>query len=213
MTRSHLDDLSHGDLLAKQSDVTVGGDAVPPGTEYFGFALYIGSAVSFLCYLLWAYLPRPVLHWINVYYYPSRWWALAIPAYIGVTVGYIYVALACYNTEVLTKKQGDLNTVTDGMAKIVPARRGDEFSRRNSRIEERFSRRNSRIDEVNRNSAPVTPTLSRSTSPYTSPNSTTNLLSFPPPPSSNLSLNHYLFNPSDGVWDLPLSEVCAVLYN
>lgn len=260
-TSSSLDELNHGDLLAKQSDVTVGGDAVPPSTEYFGFALYVGSAGAFLLYSLWAYLPRAVLHWLNIYYYPSRWWALVIPAYITVTMGYIYVALAAYNTEVLTRGADDLNTVTDSMAKIVPSRLGHRrgtgtggwseslyATRRNSRIEEVVTTPNTAEDvkpvqnsssldtsvpaptlRLNRpparprSSAPATPTtLSASASPFSSPfSSTVNLNSLssssakPPLPStqSNLTLNYYLFHPSDGVWDLPLSEVCAVLYN
>jgi len=61
---------------------------------------------------------------------------------------YIYVALASYNTEVLTRPLSSLETITDLSAKIVTGKQADR----------------------------------------------------------------YLFNHSDGVWDLPISEVCRVLY-
>lgn len=112
-------DVSSGDRLAKESDVTVGGDAVPPETEYFGFALYVGSLFAFILYIVWATLPRSALYALHIYYYPSRWWALAIPCYIAVTMIYIYVALASYNTEVLTKPVSQLCVVTDSQAKVI----------------------------------------------------------------------------------------------
>lgn len=251
---SSLDDLSHGDLLAKQSDVTVGGDAVPPETEYFGFALYVGSFVAFAVCLAWAYLPRWVLQrWLSVYYYPSRWWALAVPAELAVGMLYIYVALAAYNVEVLTRGVGDLNNVTDRVARVVPGRGAPvrvaaplhapapapapalplaaqaEEVRRHSTIEEgdddqalsdgqqpfpTIPNRSSKY----KSSAPATPTtLSASGSPFSSPVSSSthlpSLSSFTTASQQKYSLDYYLFNPSDGVLDLPLSEVCNILYS
>lgn len=160
--------LSSGDdRLAKESDVTVGGDAVPPSTEYFGFALYVGSLFTLLIYILWAFLPRSILYsTFHIYYIPSKWWALAIPCYLFVLILYIYVALACFNTEILTKKATDLCTVTDKHARIVKC--SQETTNGGKRTQE----------------------------------------------SINYSTyqQKYLFNPSDGVWDLPLSEVNKLLY-
>lgn len=141
-------DVHTGDRLAKQSDATVGGVAVPPETEYFGFALYVGSRIVLAMYILWAFAPRNWLHALNIYYYPSRWWALAVPSFVLVLIIYIYVALASYNVEFLTKPLDSLEMISDTHAKVVP----DEM-----------------VDEL-------------------------------------------LYAPSDGVWDLPISEVSKVLY-
>jgi phosphatidylinositol glycan class P protein len=141
-------DVKAGDRLAKESDVTVGGGAVPPETEYFGFALYVGSTFVVLIYINWAFLPRSWLQAINVYYYPSRWWALACPSFLVMTLVYMYVALASYNTEVLTPTLSSLECITDLHAKVVPQE----------------------------------------------------------------DIQLYLYAASDGVWDLPLGEVCEVLY-
>ncbi|KAK9363287.1 PIG-P-domain-containing protein [Lipomyces starkeyi] len=111
-------DIPEGDKLAKESDVTVGGDAVPPEREYFGFALYVSSTFAFIVYILWAFLPQSVLHSLKIYYYPSRWWALAVPSFIVMLVVYIYVALMSYNVEVLTPELNQLCTITDEYAVI-----------------------------------------------------------------------------------------------
>ncbi|KAI9827382.1 MAG: hypothetical protein M1826_006307 [Phylliscum demangeonii] len=90
-----------------------------PTYEYYGFVLYLTSSGAFLIYLLWAYLPAPFLHRLGIYYYPNRWWALAIPAYLVMLVVYIYVALAAYNTGYLTLPLRDVECLVDGAAKIA----------------------------------------------------------------------------------------------
>ncbi|KAM0504130.1 hypothetical protein ACHAP8_002535 [Fusarium lateritium] len=90
-----------------------------PTYEYYGFVLYLFSSLTFLIYLLWGYLPSPFLHALGIEYYPNRWWALAIPAFIVMTVVYIYVALAAYNTEMLTVPLSSVETVVDGAGKLA----------------------------------------------------------------------------------------------
>ncbi|KAI0141558.1 PIG-P-domain-containing protein [Xylariaceae sp. FL1272] len=90
-----------------------------PTYEYYGFVLYLFSSLTFLVYLLWAYLPAPFLHALGIYYYPNRWWALAIPSFITMLLVYIYVALALLNTEVLTLPMTSIETIVDEAAKIA----------------------------------------------------------------------------------------------
>ncbi|KAI1821585.1 PIG-P-domain-containing protein [Xylaria intraflava] len=90
-----------------------------PTYEYYGFVVYLFSSFTFLIYLLWAYLPSPFLHALGIYYYPNRWWALAIPSFISMSLVYIYVALALYNTEVLTLPLTSIETIVDEAAKMA----------------------------------------------------------------------------------------------
>ncbi|KAA8629667.1 hypothetical protein SMACR_05806 [Sordaria macrospora] len=90
-----------------------------PTYEYYGFVLYLFSSLSFLIYLLWAYLPSPFLHALGIYYYPNRWWSLAIPSFLTMTLVYIYVALAAYNTEYLTLPLGSIETIVDEAAMMA----------------------------------------------------------------------------------------------
>ena len=90
-----------------------------PTYEYYGFVLYLFSSVTFLIYLLWSFLPSPFLHALGIYYYPDRWWSLAIPSFLVMTLVYIYVALAAYNTEILTLPLGSVETIVDDAAMVA----------------------------------------------------------------------------------------------
>ncbi|KAH7155465.1 PIG-P-like protein, partial [Dactylonectria estremocensis] len=90
-----------------------------PTYEYYGFVLYLFSNLTFLVYLLWGYLPSPFLRALGINYYPNRWWALATPAFIVMTVFYIYVALAAYNTEILTLPLASVETIVDGAGHLA----------------------------------------------------------------------------------------------
>ncbi|OAA44514.1 subunit P of phosphatidylinositol N-acetylglucosaminyltransferase [Beauveria brongniartii RCEF 3172] len=111
-----------------------------PTYEYYGFVLYLLSGLAFLAYLLWSYLPSPFLHGLGIYYYPDRWWALATPAYLVMTLVYIYVALASYNLEMLTLPLRRVETIVDdaGQLAVVDAEgklRGSNSSRNRQSIE------------------------------------------------------------------------------
>ncbi|KAF2114980.1 PIG-P-domain-containing protein [Lophiotrema nucula] len=90
-----------------------------PTYEYYGFALYLASSAAFLMYILWAYVPSSILHQMGIHYYPNRWWALAVPAWLVVTVLYIYVALASYNTQYLTLPLSSCENLVDECAQVA----------------------------------------------------------------------------------------------
>ncbi|KDO30751.1 hypothetical protein SPRG_04652 [Saprolegnia parasitica CBS 223.65] len=69
--------------------------------EIYGFAGWIASIVVFACYLLWAYLPDSVLNQYGISYYPSRYWAVALPAMLCMSIFMvliIYVAINLLST-------------------------------------------------------------------------------------------------------------------
>ncbi|KAF2653731.1 PIG-P-domain-containing protein [Lophiostoma macrostomum CBS 122681] len=90
-----------------------------PTYEYYGFALYLASSAAFFMYLLWAYVPSPMLHQMGIHYYPNRWWALAVPAWLVVLVLYIYVALASYNTRYMTLPLSSCENLVDECAQVA----------------------------------------------------------------------------------------------
>ncbi|KAF2666443.1 PIG-P-domain-containing protein [Microthyrium microscopicum] len=94
-------------------------DPKVPTYEYYGFALYLASSAAFLMYVLWAYLPSPFLHQLGIYYYPNRWWALAVPAWLVILVLYIYVALASYNTGYMTLPMQSIENLVDDAAQMA----------------------------------------------------------------------------------------------
>ena len=90
-----------------------------PTYEYYGFTLYLTSSLAFIVYLLWAFLPSPFLHQLGIYYYPNRWWALAIPAWTVMLIVYIYVALASYNVGYLTLPLQSVECLVDEAANVA----------------------------------------------------------------------------------------------
>ncbi|GMN39112.1 hypothetical protein TIFTF001_008334 [Ficus carica] len=63
-------------------------------------------------FLIWAYVPESWLHSVGIFYYPSRYWALAVPTYAMVTIvlalGF-YIGLNFMSTPPPTS----LNTIFD----------------------------------------------------------------------------------------------------
>ena len=90
-----------------------------PTYEYYGFAVYVGSWVGFMLYVLWSYTPSPILHQMGLRYYPNRWWSLAIPSMLVMTIIYIYVALLSYNVEYLTLPMQSVECMVDEAAQIA----------------------------------------------------------------------------------------------
>lgn len=90
-----------------------------PTYEYYGFTLYLTSSLAFIVYLLWSFLPSPFLEQLGIYYYPDRWWALAIPAWTVMFILYIYVALASYNTGYLTLPMNSVECMVDEAANVA----------------------------------------------------------------------------------------------
>lgn len=90
-----------------------------PTYEYYGFAVYLGSSAAFLVYTLWAYLPAPLLHQLGIWWYPDRWWALAVPCWLVALVVYIYIALASYNTRYLTLPLASCENLVDETAQVA----------------------------------------------------------------------------------------------
>ncbi|KAA8896790.1 PIG-P-domain-containing protein [Sphaerosporella brunnea] len=96
-----------------------------PTYEYYGFTLYVIANAAFILYIVWAFLPSGALEAVGVSYYPSRWWALVIPSYLVVAVCYVFAALAGYNTGVLTRPLGALESVVDVGGMVAAYTEGD----------------------------------------------------------------------------------------
>ena len=70
---------------------------VQMNTGIYGFVAWIGTHLCYAVFLLWAYLPEHVLHDLGVTYYPSKYWAVAVPCHVLVSVAAVYVGYWFYN--------------------------------------------------------------------------------------------------------------------
>lgn len=106
------------DELARESDVTVSTN-ITPQAEYKGFASYVISCIFLFIWICWSFLPDRILNNLGVYYYPNRWWALAIPSYVIVLMMYMYIAIALYDIEILTLPLNDNRNIVDDSGIII----------------------------------------------------------------------------------------------
>ena len=67
----------------------------------YSFVGWITSFGVYICFLCWAYLPEEYLLSLGITYYPSRYYAIALPAYfiVLITLSFtFYVGLNMMNT-------------------------------------------------------------------------------------------------------------------
>ncbi|KAG4381189.1 hypothetical protein GLYMA_15G092700v4 [Glycine max] len=88
------------------------GDHGPKPSEVYGFVGSITTVVATVIFLVWAYVPESWLQSVGISYYPSRYWALAVPTYVMVTIVLMlgfYIGL----NFISTPSPASLNTVFD----------------------------------------------------------------------------------------------------
>ena len=178
-----------------------------PTYEYYGFVLYVFSSLAFLIYILWAYLPAPFLHsYVRITYYPSRWWALAIPCQLVMTVLYIFAALASYNTGHLTRPMGSIENVVDNVGQVAVLgykinRQGSSRSVRSTTSSRAGTRNSSRV-RGSGISAPGTPVVGKRRERD--------------PPriavGESYDWDQVWDKGTDAILDIPMGGVCEVLY-
>lgn len=81
-------------------------------TEVYGFVGAISTLVGFMVFMIWAYLPEPWLHTMGITYYPNRYWAMAIPAYVMIAIFFVVTFYTSLNY-MATPPPYSLNTLFD----------------------------------------------------------------------------------------------------
>ncbi|KNA07718.1 hypothetical protein SOVF_169300 [Spinacia oleracea] len=70
----------------KASGLGLSGQHGPKPAEVYGFVGSITTIVATAIFFIWAYFPEHWLHSIGIFYYPSRYWAVAVPTYCMVII-------------------------------------------------------------------------------------------------------------------------------
>lgn len=94
--------------------------------EVYGFIFWIVSFASMALWVLWAFCPDEIIRDVlSVSFYPSKWWAVALPTY-GVIV--FFMINAAYMGLNLTKTQplNSRHLVSDESTVVVPFLQGDD---------------------------------------------------------------------------------------
>ncbi|XP_015600139.1 phosphatidylinositol N-acetylglucosaminyltransferase subunit P [Cephus cinctus] len=80
----------------------------------YGYALYIGSNIFFILYLVWALVPDYILHeQLGLTYWPLKYWAVAIPIW-GLTAAgvFAFIIYPAINMR-MTPDIDDIKTIND----------------------------------------------------------------------------------------------------
>lgn len=96
-----------------------------PTYEFYGFVLYLLSAIAVVFYLVWAYLPDRILQSMGITYYFNRYWAIAVPMHFIVTFCYVLVGIAMLDL-ISVPRLWSLCTITDEFA-LVHALKSEDY--------------------------------------------------------------------------------------
>ena len=81
-------------------------------TAVYAFACWLATIVSYVAFLAWAFLPESVLQNYGITYYPSKYYALALPAYMIVLYWFVSISYIAVNM-IFTLDGTKSNTVYD----------------------------------------------------------------------------------------------------
>ncbi|XP_043804240.1 phosphatidylinositol N-acetylglucosaminyltransferase subunit P [Apis laboriosa] len=79
----------------------------------YGYALYISSNMLFLLFLVWAVIPDQILYELGLTYWPSKYWAIAIPIWALTALAiFAFIIYPAINLS-MTPDINDIATITD----------------------------------------------------------------------------------------------------
>lgn len=81
-------------------------------TSIYAFVGWISTVFAYVAFLMWAFIPESYLNGLGITYYPSKYYAIALPAYTLVSYMFIQVVYIGINM-INTYDPSDVRTVRD----------------------------------------------------------------------------------------------------
>ncbi|XP_045445477.1 phosphatidylinositol N-acetylglucosaminyltransferase subunit P isoform X1 [Melitaea cinxia] len=92
--------------------------APTPARSLYGFFMYLFSKTILAIYCIWTIIPDSYLHYLKIYYYPQKYWSIAVP--IQCLVGLTMFAFLVYPSSnlMLTTKIDSLSSIHDSFSQV-----------------------------------------------------------------------------------------------
>eukprot|EP00762_Andalucia_godoyi_P001329 ANDGO_04824.mRNA.1 Phosphatidylinositol N-acetylglucosaminyltransferase subunit P len=87
-----------------------------PQYGVYGFIMWLTTLVCYIVFLLWAFTPEQVLHSAGIWYYPDRYWAIALPSWLSVTFFFLVISYVMLY-HIKTAPLDSIYTYTDQFAR------------------------------------------------------------------------------------------------
>lgn len=91
--------------------------APTPNRAVYGFVMYLGFKLFFILYLIWIYVPTNWLKSLQITYFPSPYWAIAVPVLILTTLTVFAFIIYPGMGLLMTPNCHDLRTIHDTKVK------------------------------------------------------------------------------------------------
>jgi len=80
--------------------------------EFYGFVAWTSTSLAFVLYVLWAVVPDEYIQCVGIDWYPSREWAVLLPAWSVVLVITTYIVYSSMAIAA-TPSFSDMSSITD----------------------------------------------------------------------------------------------------
>lgn len=90
-------------------------------TDIYAFVGWIGTIASYAIFLTWALVPDDYLRQVGITYYPSKYYALALPCYVIVCIVLVILAYVGISM-ILNPDPDDTRTVCDCHSRRIAAK-------------------------------------------------------------------------------------------
>lgn len=93
--------------------------APTPARSLYGFFMYLFSKTILVIYCAWAFVPNEFLHYLNIYYYPQKYWATAIPIQCLVALTIFAFVIYPSSNLMLTESMYSLKNIQDSHSQFA----------------------------------------------------------------------------------------------